>query len=96
MEHPENMDLILHDHQLKGAAQMHYLCNSQFRGGILADGMGVGKTHTAICAMFLVKDDPGFSMVVAPKTLCLQWVAAIEGAWQEVSPDLHVEIATTD
>jgi SNF2 family DNA or RNA helicase len=64
------------EHQLKGAAQMHFLCNSPFKDGILADGMGVGKTHTAIASMFLVKDEPGFSMVVAPKALCLQWVNA--------------------
>jgi SNF2 family DNA or RNA helicase len=84
MEHPDKMTIVLHEHQLKGAAQMHFLCNSPFRGGILADGMGVGKTHTAVASMFLVKDEPGFSMVVAPKTLCLQWVNAIECAWQEV------------
>jgi SNF2 family DNA or RNA helicase len=79
MEHPKNMAIVLYNHQLKGVAQMHFLCNSTFRGGVLADGIGVGKTHSAISAMFLVKDDPGFSLVVAPKTLCLQWVAAIKG-----------------
>jgi len=96
MEHPENMALVLHDHQLKGAAQMHFLCNSPFRGGVLADGMGVGKTHTSIAMMHLVKDEPGFSMVVAPKTLCLQWVDAIENAWQEVRLHSPLEIAATD
>ncbi len=80
------MNIVLHHHdQLKGAAQADFLCHSPFRGMILADGMGVEKTHTAIIAMSLVKDGPGFSMVVAPKMLCQQWVDTIEGAWQEVS-----------
>ena len=90
------MNLVLHQHQLKGAAQMDYLCRSTFRGGILADGMGVGKTLTAVMVMYKVKDDPGFSMVVAPKSLCLQWVAAIEDAWQEVRLRISLEIVITD
>ncbi|KAF8854060.1 P-loop containing nucleoside triphosphate hydrolase protein [Acephala macrosclerotiorum] len=83
MAHPEHMNIVLHYHQLKGAAQLDFLCRSSFRGGILADQMGVGKTLTAVTLMFMVKDEPGFSMVVAPKSLCLQWVSDIEGAWQE-------------
>lgn len=82
--HPESMNVVLHPHQLKGSAQLDFLCRSRFRGGILADGMGAGKTLTAIHAMFMVKDQPGFSLVVAPKTSCLQWKAEIENAWQEV------------
>ena len=64
---------------------MDFSCRSSFRGGILADGMGVGKTLTAVLAMMKVKEDPGFSLVVCPKSLCLQWIAAIGDAWQEVS-----------
>jgi superfamily II DNA or RNA helicase len=48
--------------------------------------MGLGKTLCAIMAMRIVKDDPGFSMVVAPKVLCQQWVDQIEGAFEEVIP----------
>jgi len=75
---------------------MQYLCCSSFRGGILADGMGLGKTLTSIVLMWEVRDEPGFSMVIAPRSLCLQWVAAIEGAWQEVSPCKPLEIGTTN
>jgi SNF2 family DNA or RNA helicase len=90
------MTIVLHDHQLKGAAQMDFLAKSSFKGGILADGMGAGKTHTSIAMMHLVKDEPGFCVVVAPKTLCLQWVDAIESAWEEVCLHLPMQIATTD
>jgi hypothetical protein len=38
----------------------------------LADGVGVGKRHKAIAMMYFVKDEPGFSMVIAPKKLCHQ------------------------
>ena len=72
------MNIVLHHHQLKGAAQMDYLCRSPFRGGILADGMGVGKTFAATLLMWQVKDEPGFSMVVAPKALCLQWLLPLK------------------
>lgn len=72
------MTIRPHDYQLKGAAQLHSLCEGDARGGILADSMGLGKTLTAILAMNLVRDVPGMCVVVAPKTLCPQWVTSIE------------------
>ncbi|TAQ83552.1 hypothetical protein B7494_g8124 [Chlorociboria aeruginascens] len=76
------MAFPLHDYQLKGAAQLHHLCLSSSGGGILADAMGLGKTNTAIAAMWMVKNRPGFSLVVCPKSLCIQWVDAVENAFQ--------------
>jgi len=35
--------------------------------------------------MWLQRDEPGFSMVIAPKSVCLQWVDEISEAWDEVS-----------
>jgi SNF2 family DNA or RNA helicase len=78
-----------HDYQLKGAAQINYLCESRFRGALVGDGMGVGKTLQAILAMWLQRDKPGFSMVIAPKSVCLQWVDEISEAWDEVSAVLN-------
>jgi SNF2 family DNA or RNA helicase len=75
---------------------MDHLCRSPTKGGILADGMGVGKTHAAITVMWAVRDEPGFSMVVCPKSLCPQWVAAIEGAFQPVSLLVSLQIDITD
>ena len=87
---PPHMTVTPHCHQLKGASQADFLCRSHFKGILLGDGMGVGKTLTAILAMWLVKDLPGFSVVVAPKTLCHQWVEQIEGSFEPVSStDVH-------
>jgi hypothetical protein len=86
MECPPNMRIAPHDHQLKGAAQIDHCCKGRFRGMILADAAGLGKTLTATLAMWKTKDEPGMSLVVAPAGLCSQWVRMIETSWEEVSP----------
>lgn len=60
------------------------------------DGMGVGKTLQGILVMWLVKDDPGMSIVVAPANLCPQWVAEIEGAFEEVGPNRYWRLTPAD
>lgn len=69
-----------HQWQLKGAAQIHCLCQSNFQGGICGDAMGLGKTILAILAIHLVREEQsGFSLVVCPASCKLQWAKAIEG-----------------
>lgn len=82
---PPFLTVTPYKNQLKGAAQMDYLCKSSSKGGILADGPGLGKTLTAILSMWLVKDEPGLSMVAVPNILCHRWVREIEGSFQAVS-----------
>lgn len=57
------------------------LCKSALKGMICRDEIGVGKTLLAILALSLVQNDPEFSLVVAPKSVCAQWVSQIEAAW---------------
>ena len=61
---PPNMTITPHPYQLTAAAQADFLCRGNFHGMLLGDGMRLGKTLTAILAMWLVKDEPGFSMVL--------------------------------
>ncbi len=82
---PPGMVVQPHEHQLLAAAQGHFLCKSSIRGIILGDTTGLGKTLSAILMMWLAKDDAGFSVVVAPKTLCHQWVKQIKGSFKPVS-----------
>lgn len=49
--------------------------------------MGLGKTLQAIMSMKLIKHEPGIIAVFCPANLCIQWVKAIEGAFDEVSED---------
>lgn len=79
------MAITPHDYQLKGAAQVHELCDSPFRGILIGHAMGVGKTIIAILAMWLRREEPGMSLVICPASLCEQWVETIEHAWKEVS-----------
>ena len=84
LQRPDHMNLIPHDYQLKGAAQADFCCKGPLKGFLIGDEMGLGKTLVAILAMWLCRDDPGMSLVVAPKVLCNQWVREIEQAWQQV------------
>ncbi len=90
MEMPPHMTNPPHAYQLKGASQADFCCEGPFALFACGDGMGVGKTLLAILAMWLRKDEPGFSLVVTPKTLCRQWVEQIEQAWEEVSGPIPV------
>lgn len=81
------MTLVPHPWQLKGAAQGLLCCESMFKGFLLGDGMGVGKTLTAILMMHALKDKPGMSLVVCPAGVCHKWAATIDNSWRPVSLD---------
>jgi SNF2 family DNA or RNA helicase len=74
-----------HDYQLKGAAQINYACKGHFRGCLIEDPMGLGKTLQAICSMKLIADEPGIILVVCPASLSIQRVRSIENTFEEVS-----------
>lgn len=78
------------DWQLKGAAQADYSCRSEFHAFICGDGMGLGKTLLANLAAWLVRNDPGFTLVVAPKSVCAQWKDEIEGIFELVRKIIQV------
>jgi SNF2 family DNA or RNA helicase len=81
---PEHMSIVPHTYQLKGAAQIDWACRGPFQGIMIGDAMGLGKTLQAILAMWLCRDEPGMSLVVAPASLCSQWIRSIETSWEEV------------
>lgn len=86
---PQNMLITPHDYQLKGAAQADWACKGPFKGIMVGHEMGVGNTLLAILAMWLCRDDPGMCLVVAPVSLCGQWVTTIERSWEEVGLYFH-------
>ena len=84
MECPEHMCITPHAHQLKGAAQLDFLCKSPSRGGLLGDPMGLGKTLTTILHLWTLRNEPGMSLLLCPASLCGQWVQAIETFFEKV------------
>ncbi|KAK5131862.1 hypothetical protein LTR08_000529 [Meristemomyces frigidus] len=82
MEIPAHMIDTPHPWQLKDAQQAHFACESEFRAFRCGDAMGLGKTLLGVLAMWLVKDEPGMSLVVAPKAVCGQWVETFNNAFE--------------
>lgn len=69
------MTTQLHAHQIKGSSQIHHCCHSIFRGIIVGDEMGIGKTLQAVMALHHAASEPGcFSPVVCPKSCQIQWI----------------------
>lgn len=92
MEMPPYMKMTPRDFQLKVAAQGLYCLLGPLKLFLLGDQMGVGKTLAAILMMWALKDEPGMSLVIAPKNICAQWVDTIHNAFEEVC--LMVKIDT--
>ena len=85
MECPTNMLLKPHDYQLKGANQIDHLCEGIFRGAIVGDQMGLGKTLTSVLVIRKRRDEPGMDLVVAPASVCEHWKETMERVFELVS-----------
>lgn len=85
MPTPPGMIEVPQPWQSKAAAQVHWLCLSKFRGALVGDEAGVGKTLLALLVLDAVRDEPGLCLIVAPKSVCIQWMQDIERAYKPVS-----------
>ena len=83
---PPNLDADLRDYQLDGYRWLMRLGASGF-GAVLADDMGLGKTVQTL-AMLLQRAAGGPALVVAPTSVCGNWLA--EAA--RFAPSLQVEL----
>ncbi|KAL4727264.1 hypothetical protein ACLX1H_006170 [Fusarium chlamydosporum] len=70
--------IMLHGHQKHAVGKAKWAMNSMFKGMILADPPGLGKTLSAL-AMIARFDSPerGPSVIVAPSSCCHQWMQEI-------------------
>lgn len=69
---------------------IHFLCESRFRGVMVGDGMGLGKTYQAILELAHVSnvvhpDEPGCHLIVCPEGACLHWKNSVDSAFTGVS-----------
>ncbi|RLV85786.1 DNA repair protein RAD16 [Meyerozyma sp. JA9] len=74
---PEGMNIKLLPFQLEGLNWLLQQEEGEFRGGILADEMGMGKTIQTI-ALFLSDLSKGPNLVVGPTVALMQWKNEIE------------------
>ncbi len=81
-EVPNNLQATLRSYQIEGYQWLSKLA-AWGVGACLADDMGLGKTIQAL-AVILSRSDKGPSLVVAPASVCRNWVKEIE----KFSPDL--------
>ena len=80
---PEGLNASLREYQREGFEWMARL-SEWGAGACLADDMGLGKTVQTI-ALLLYRADKGASLVVAPKSLILNW----EGELKKFAPSLR-------
>ncbi|AFY72765.1 DNA/RNA helicase, superfamily II, SNF2 family [Synechococcus sp. PCC 7502] len=81
---PKNLKAELRDYQIDGFNWMAKLAHWGV-GACLADDMGLGKTLQAL-ALILSRAAAGATLVVAPTSVCLNWVSEAE----RFAPDLNI------
>jgi len=88
---PENCLTELKHWQLAGVGKLLHLFQTRYKGGILGDEQGLGKTVTAISAMVAdivaSKGEPsrGFNLIVTTKSCAPQWIDEINKHYGKVS-----------
>lgn len=85
-EQPEGVSISLLPFQLEGLYWLQHQEEGVWRGGLLADEMGMGKTIQMIS--LLVADPKRPSLVVAPTVAILQW----RNEMQKYAPGLRVVV----
>ncbi|KAJ2554314.1 DNA repair protein rad16 [Coemansia sp. RSA 1933] len=83
VEQPPNLKMRLLPFQREGVWWMARQESSVFRGGILADEMGMGKTLQTIALLLVNRSKP--TLVVCPTVALMQWKAEIEMATNDLS-----------
>ncbi|MCU0552191.1 MAG: DEAD/DEAH box helicase, partial [Leptolyngbya sp. Prado105] len=73
---PSTLQADLRDYQVEGFCWMARLAHWGV-GACLADGMGLGKTLQSI-ALILTRAMNGATLVIAPTSVCLNWIEEIE------------------
>ncbi|KAJ1941537.1 DNA repair protein rad16, partial [Linderina macrospora] len=86
-EQPPNLKIRLLPFQREGVWWMARQEGTQFRGGILADEMGMGKTLQTIGLMLVNRGKP--TLVICPTVALLQWKSEIEAATDDLSVFLY-------
>jgi superfamily II DNA or RNA helicase len=81
---PETLQAELRDYQVEGFNWMSKLAHWGV-GACLADDMGLGKTLQAL-ALILSRAAAGATLVIAPTSVCLNWVSEVE----KFAPNLRV------
>ncbi len=82
---PDELQATLREYQIEGYQWLSRLAHWRF-GACLADEMGLGKTLQAL-ALLLQRAADGPALVIAPTSVCLNWVAETE----RFSPTLNVK-----
>ncbi|KAJ2210479.1 DNA repair protein rad16, partial [Coemansia sp. RSA 487] len=82
-DQPHDLKMQLLPFQQEGVWWMMQQESTQFRGGILADEMGMGKTLQTIALLLLSSGKP--TLVVCPTVALMQWKAEIEKATDALS-----------
>lgn len=81
---PSTLQAELRDYQIEGFRWMAKLAHWGV-GACLADGMGLGKTLQSL-ALILTRAMNGATLVIAPTSVCLNWISEIE----RFAPTLNV------
>lgn len=79
---------VLKSWQLSGQEKLVAMAESPFRGGFLADQVGLGKSLTALVAALRIKKEKklaGFILVTCPKQCTVQWYAEVQAHFAKVS-----------
>ncbi|KAJ1949105.1 DNA repair protein rad16, partial [Linderina pennispora] len=83
VEQPPNLKIRLLPFQREGVWWMARQEGTQFRGGVLADEMGMGKTLQTIGLMLVNRGKP--TLVICPTVALMQWKSEIEAATDDLS-----------
>ena len=86
---PKGLKATLRDYQVEGFKWLRRLAEWGV-GGILADDMGLGKTVQTL-AVILDRASAGPSLVIAPTSVCFNWMREIEKFAPELTGTLYRE-----
>ena len=91
---PSGLQATLRDYQLEGFKWLRRLAEWGV-GGILADDMGLGKTVQTLGVM-LDRAHEGPALVVAPTSVCFNWMREIEKFAPDLAASLYRETDRSD
>ncbi|KAJ2792253.1 DNA repair protein rad16 [Coemansia linderi] len=83
IDQPQDLKIKLLPFQQEGVEWMAHQEQTMFKGGILADEMGMGKTLQTIALMLVNRGSP--TLVICPTVALLQWKSEIEAATDALS-----------